>query len=106
MFIKKLQRTLRQTGSWLQTRYKEHVRSIRYIKDYTKYIRHVLNNQYLFGKIEEIMGKTDNIQICVISGDNSKVEKSGQTILEGLGIFIAEKECRLIDKQVYGGNNG
>ena len=61
MFIKKLQRTLRQTGRLLQTRYKEHVRSIKYIKDYTKYIRNVLNNQYLFGKIEEIMGKTDNI---------------------------------------------
>jgi hypothetical protein len=44
-----------QTGRNLKTRFKEHIRSIRYKKDDSAYAQHILNRGHQYGPIEQVM---------------------------------------------------
>jgi hypothetical protein len=44
-----------QTGRNLNTRFKEHIRNIRFNKDESAYAQHILNRGHQYGPIEEVM---------------------------------------------------
>jgi dsDNA-specific endonuclease/ATPase MutS2 len=44
-----------QTGRNLKTRFKEHIRSIRFNKDESAYAQHILNRGHQYGPIEQVM---------------------------------------------------
>jgi arginyl-tRNA--protein-N-Asp/Glu arginylyltransferase len=46
---------IRQTGRSFLTRYKEHIRAIKYKKDFSGYAQHILNTGHSYGKIKDIM---------------------------------------------------
>jgi hypothetical protein len=48
-----------QTGRTLRTRYKEHIRSIKYNKEDSGYTTHILNNTHNYGTVEDVMEKID-----------------------------------------------
>jgi ACT domain-containing protein len=51
-----------QTGRTLRTRYKEHIRSIKYNNEDSRYITHILNNTHNYGIIEDVMEKIDQAE--------------------------------------------
>jgi hypothetical protein len=44
-----------QTGRSFLTRYKEHIRAIRYNKEASGYAQHILNTRHSYGNIEDVM---------------------------------------------------
>jgi hypothetical protein len=51
-----------QTGRNLKTRFKEHIRSIRYNKDESTYAQHILNRGHQYGPIEQVMEVVEQAQ--------------------------------------------
>jgi hypothetical protein len=49
-----------QTGRSLNIRYKEHLRSIKSNREYSRYTTHILRNSYRYRKIKEITEKIDH----------------------------------------------
>jgi hypothetical protein len=57
-----------QTARYLNTGYKEHVRSIRYNKEHSAFAIHILYNRYLYGRMGDIQWtKLNTPQIMNIS---------------------------------------
>jgi hypothetical protein len=77
-----------QTGRTLRTRYKEHIRSIKYNKEDSGYITHILNNTHNYGTIEDVMEKIDQAKRGRI-----------MNIEENLHIYIYKKQNKLIEEQ-------
>jgi hypothetical protein len=70
-----------QTGRYFLTRYKKHIRAIKYNKDSSEYAQHILNTGHSYGKIEDIM-------------EIIKVENKGKHLdtLEKYHIFCSYKQ--------------
>jgi hypothetical protein len=70
-----------QTGCSFLTRYKEHIRAIKYNKESSGYAQHILNTGHSYGKTEDIM-------------DIIKIENKGKHLdtLEKYHIFYAYKQ--------------
>jgi hypothetical protein len=80
-----------QTGRTLNTRYKEHIRSIRYNRKDSGYATHILNNIHRYGKIEDIMERIDKARKGRI-----------MNIKENFQIYIHKKQNILIEEQRAG----
>jgi hypothetical protein len=77
-----------QTGRTLNIRCKEHISSIKYNRKDSEYTTHILNNAHCYGKIEDIMEKTD-------------YARKGHTmnIKENFYIYLYKQHNKIIDKQ-------
>jgi hypothetical protein len=77
-----------QTGRTLEIRYKEHIRSIMYNRDDSRFATHILNNAHCYGKMEDIMEKIDHA-------------KKGRlmNIKDNFHIHMYKQRNKLIDEQ-------
>jgi hypothetical protein len=51
-----------QTGRSLKTRFKEHIRNIRFNKEESAYAQHILNQGHQYGPMEQIMDIAEQVQ--------------------------------------------
>jgi predicted GIY-YIG superfamily endonuclease len=79
-----------QTGRNLTTRYKKHIRNIRFIKDESAFAQHILNKRHQYGPMTEILDMVEHA-------------KKGNlvNIKENFYIFHFNKFNKLIEEQKH-----